>query len=128
MPVWKVYTGKSIEESGIKGAVAGCVDVRDVGRITVWAAANPEKANGERYITSSGYGSAQVIADVLRKAYPERTDIIAKGTPGEGYLTGYQYPLSCVYDGSKAAKATGQDYIPLEKTIVDTAEALKHIV
>ncbi len=112
----------------MRGAFPGFVDVRDVARITVWAVEHPEKANGERYITSAAHGPTQAIADILRKAYPDRDDIIEKGTPGEGYLPGYKYPTSLNYDGSKATRATGQDYIPFEKTVLDTAEALKHIV
>ena len=78
---------------------------------------------------ASSYAPPQAHADVLRKAYPERASIIQEGTPGEGYTVGtYAFPKGKVYDGSKAVRLTGQDYIPVEKTIIDTVESLKSIL
>ncbi len=117
-----------MEQATIPGVIPGFVDVRDVARLVVFGVEHPEKANGERFITSSAYAPAQAIVDILRKAYPERSDIIQKGTPGSGYFPGYAFPAATVYDGSKAVRVTEQDYIPFEKTVLDAAEAYKHIV
>ncbi|KAK1833421.1 hypothetical protein QBC39DRAFT_346020 [Podospora conica] len=124
-----LYLGKPIDKVGIPGAFHTYVDVRDVARVVVFAIDHPDKVNNERYIVASAYAPPQAHADILRRAYPERADIIQKGTPGEGYTPGtYAFPKSKVYDGSKARGLTGQDYIPLEKTVIDTVESLKSIL
>jgi hypothetical protein len=61
-------------------------------------------------------------------AYPERRDIIVEGRPGEGYLEGFEFPARLVYDRSMAMKATGADWIPFEKTVLDTAEVFKSLL
>lgn len=111
------------------GAYHTYVDVRDVARFVVYAIDQPDKANNERFIAASSYAPPQAHADILRKAYPERADIIDKGTPGEGYTPGtYEFPKHKVYDGTKAVRFTGQDYIPVEQSVVDTIEKLKSIL
>jgi hypothetical protein len=124
-----VYSGVPLWKSGIPGAGAGYVDIRDVARLVVFGVAHPEKANNERFIAASTYAPAQGVADILRKAYPERADIIEEGTPGEGYRPDHSFPPEgIVYDGSKSVRVTGQAYIPWEKTVLDTVEKLKAIL
>lgn len=125
--IWDVFTGKALDASG-HGAYRGYVDVRDIAQFVVFSAEHPEKTDGERYILASSYGPAQSVADILRKAFPERKDIIQEGTPGQGYLPGYKFPKVHVADGTKAAKAMGREYTPWEKTVVDTAESLKSLL
>ncbi len=106
----------------------GYVDVRDVSRFVVFAVDHPEKTDGERYIAASACGPPQAMADILRKALPERAAAIDKGTPGDGYLPGYGFPASGnSYDGSKLVRTTGRDYIPFDKTVLDTVESFKNI-
>lgn len=125
----EVYIGKALDKAGFPGFFHSYVDVRDVARLVVFAIDHPDKANNERFIAASSYAPVQAHADILRKAYPERADIIEKGTPGEGYTPGtYAFPKNKVYDGTKAVRFTGQDYIPLERSVVDTIEALKSIL
>ncbi|KAH8887623.1 NAD(P)-binding protein [Thozetella sp. PMI_491] len=126
--IWKVYTGVPLAEAAFSGPLPSYVDVRDVARIVVFGVEHPEKANGERFIASTVYAPPQAVADILRKAYPERANIIEQGTPGEGYLPGYKFPSAVVYDGSKVTRVSGEDYIPFEQTVLDTAESLKNIV
>ena len=123
-----VYMGRPLDQSGIPGGSHGYVDVRDVARLFVFAVEHPDKTNNERFIASSAYSPPQAVADILRKAYPERAAIMAEGTPGENYYPGYAYPQSKWYDGSKAVRVTGQDYIPWEQTVIDTVEKLKPIL
>lgn len=123
-----VYLGKPLEESGLVGISANYVDVRDVARLVVFGVEHREKANGERFIAASSYGPAQAVADILRKEYPERKGIIEEGTPGEGYEEGYKFRKNLVYDGSKAVRFTGQDWIPYEKTVISTVEKLRPIL
>lgn len=96
------------------------VDVRDVARIFVWAVQHPEEADGERYIAYGGNGSEQRIADILREHYPDRQSIIKEGNPG-------QYPpsIGISIDASKAVKATGQDFIKYDQSVVDAAKAFE---
>ncbi|AEO56629.1 hypothetical protein MYCTH_45943 [Thermothelomyces thermophilus ATCC 42464] len=124
----EVYSGVPLEEAGRKGALVHYVDVRDVARLVVFAVDHPEATNGERYLLAAHHSPAQAVADLLREAYPERAGIIHKGNPGEGYLPDYRFPPDgIVYDGSKAVRLTGQDYIPWPKTVLDTAESVKHL-
>jgi len=125
----ELYLGKPLDKVGIPEAYHTYVDVRDVARLVVFAVDHPDKANNERFIAASSYAPPQAHADILRKAFPERANIIAKGTPGEGYTPGtYAFPKRKVYDGTKAVRFTGQDYIPLEQTVLDTIERLKSIL
>ncbi|KAK0648371.1 hypothetical protein B0T16DRAFT_370772 [Cercophora newfieldiana] len=123
-----VYTGKALEESGLVGVSDAYVDVRDVARLVVFGVDHREKANGERFIVASSWSPPQAVADILRRVYPERKEIIKEGTPGAGYLEGYKFTKKLVYDGSKAVKLTGQGWIPWEKTVVDTVEKLRPIL
>lgn len=78
--------------------------------MTEWAASHSDIAGGERYIVggNDNVGVPQAAADVLRKAYPDRRDIIKEGTPGEGYLPGYAAdPQGARVYTLKAIEATG---------------------
>lgn len=124
-----VYAGAPLEEAGIKGIWSGWVDVRDVARLVVFAVERPNEAGGERFLAAAHYAPAQAVADILREEYPERAKagIIQEGTPGEGYNPDYRFPPKIVYDGSKAVRATGQNYIPWRQTVLDTVESVKHL-
>ncbi len=127
--ITNVYSGVPLANAGIPGATPGYVDIRDVARLVVFGVEHPDKANNERFIAASTYAVTQGVADILRKAYPERSGIIEEGNPGEGYLPDHSFPKDgLVHDGSKAVKVTGQAYIPWEQTVVDTIEKLKAIL
>ena len=97
--------------------------------MVVFGVEHPEKANNERFLAVSAYGSTQGVADILRKAYPERANVIEEGKPGEGYLPDHSFPRDgAVFDGSKAERVTGQKYIPWEKTVLDAVEGLKAVL
>ncbi|KAI1214755.1 NAD(P)-binding protein [Annulohypoxylon truncatum] len=99
------------------------VDVRDVARVILWSVLNPSVADGQRYLCAAATGGPQAMADVLNKRMPELG--LSRGSPGEGYDEGYPSTSGDVaFDGRKAVEATGQDWIPYETTIVDTAKAL----
>jgi nucleoside-diphosphate-sugar epimerase len=124
--IWKIFSGENIPSSVAPINSATRIDVRDVARAHVWAAEDNEKANGQRYITISGLQSAQGIADILRKHYPERRNIIKEGNPGEGYPPDFQFPKGGIeFDSTKIVKASGKDWIPFEKTVIDAAKAFE---
>jgi len=131
--IWDVLTGKDIATAGVAGfggvqGSSGYVDVRDVSRVIVFAAEHPDETDGERYLLSAHFAGAQAAADILREAYPDRRGVIQTGTPGEGYYPGYKFGGEKVFDSSKAVKASGQDFIPFEKTVLDTAKAFEHLL
>lgn len=102
------------------------VDVRDVGRLVVFAADRPDAADGQRFIAggNGNFANIQAYCDILRKAYPGRRDIIREGEPGRGYLADYSEPPEARgIDASKAVKATGQGWIPFEKMLLDAAKS-----
>lgn len=99
------------------------IDIRDVARVIMWSASNPKAADGERYLCASAVGGAQAVADILNKHMPSLG--VAKGNPGQGYETGYPSAGGTIaFSSDKTMKATGQDWIPYETTITDTAKFL----
>ncbi|CAJ0547722.1 Ff.00g044760.m01.CDS01 [Fusarium sp. VM40] len=121
--IWQVFSGQEIPKPFTPDP--SYVDVRDIARVAVFSVDHPEKTNGERFLLTSGIVPPQAAADILRKEYPERQDIIKVGQPGEGYYPGYGYPEERVLDASKAIKLTGQDFYPVEQTIIDAAKSLE---
>ncbi|KAH7160716.1 hypothetical protein EDB81DRAFT_782831 [Dactylonectria macrodidyma] len=101
------------------------VDVRDVARLILFAVENKDVTDGQRYIAggNGNFANVQAYRDVLRIAYPERRAIIREGNTGQGYLPDFSEPIDARrVDASKAAKATGKDWISFETTILDAAK------
>ncbi|RKL18889.1 hypothetical protein BFJ68_g3910 [Fusarium oxysporum] len=121
--IWQILSGQDIPKPLTPNP--GYVDVRDIARVAIFSVDHPDKVNGERFLLASGLVPPQAAADVLRKAYPERQDIIKAGNPGQGYFPGYEFPEERFLDASKAVKVTGQDFYPVEQTITDTAKSLE---
>ncbi|QPC58215.1 hypothetical protein HYE67_000446 [Fusarium culmorum] len=121
--IWQVFSGQDTPKPIIPNP--SFVDARDIARVAVFIVDHPEKANGERFLLTAGLVPPQAAADVLRKAYPDRQDIIKVGQPGEGYYPGYAFPEEKILDASKTIKLTGQDFYPVEKSIIDTAKSLE---
>ncbi|KAF5000747.1 hypothetical protein FGRMN_1515 [Fusarium graminum] len=124
--IWQVFSGAQTPKPLVPNP--SYVDVRDIARVAVFSVANPAETDGERFLLSAGIVPPQAAADILRKEYPERQDIIKIGQPGEGYSPDYGYPEDKVFDASKAIKLTGQDFIPVEKSIIDTAKSLERFL
>ncbi|MCJ1308528.1 hypothetical protein MMC25_002181 [Agyrium rufum] len=125
LPVWNIFSGEAKELPPSIGS-AGYVDVRDVSAVHVWAAEHPSESAGNRYICAVGRGTMQAAADILRKAYPDRT-MIAKGEPGTDQLPGWVFPPppGNRFDSSLAEKALGRPFIKFDQTILDTAKVLE---
>ncbi|KAJ3205953.1 hypothetical protein HDU83_004134 [Entophlyctis luteolus] len=95
-------------------AAFGFVDVRDVARAHVFAMTLPG-ASGQRFLTSSGPFTHQILVETLQKWYP-----------GREFATGVTtaVPLKEINEKSKKVLLLGE-YISLEKSIVDTVESVK---
>ncbi|CAG7559882.1 unnamed protein product [Fusarium equiseti] len=101
------------------------VDVRDVARLVVFAVDKKDVADGQRYIAGGNgvYANIQAYRDLLRRAYPNRKNIIGEGESGKGYNQDYSTPEGgFLVDGSKAVEATGQDWIPFKQMTLDAAK------
>jgi nucleoside-diphosphate-sugar epimerase len=121
MQIWSPLSGKGIvDHMPINDSL---IHVRDVARVLLWSAGNPQTADGERYLCASGSANGQAVVDILNKHLPELN--LAKGNPGEGYEPDYVAKSGTRFDGSKAAKATGQSWIPYETCVLETAQYLQ---
>ncbi|KAI9831862.1 MAG: hypothetical protein M1826_002894 [Phylliscum demangeonii] len=124
-PTWAIFSGanRTLEDAL---PIAACVDVRDVCAIHAWCGEHPAESDGQRYIASAGYCTAQATADILRKHFPARRAVIAEGHPGQGYPPDFSQPRDGYgVDGAKAARAVGLQYIAVEKMVVDSATAME---
>jgi len=97
------------------------VDVIDVARAHVKAIELGEKANGQRYLLNAGPYDFQEAVDVLRKHFPERQNIIAKGQPGR-----YKN-IPNEYDGSKVTRELGIQYNTFANAVLNTVNSVKHL-
>ncbi|KAI1424377.1 hypothetical protein F5Y12DRAFT_715325 [Xylaria sp. FL1777] len=119
---WKVVAGEEIP--GPMMFYNDTIDIRDVARMLLWSARNPEKADGQRFLCSSAVGGGQAIADILGKHMPSLN--IQGGQPGQGYSPDYKPKVDVAgFDSSKAVSATGRDWIPYEQSVVDLAQFLQ---
>jgi nucleoside-diphosphate-sugar epimerase len=132
-PVWRIYAGEVRDELGnmpMQIGGASYIDVRDVAALHVFAALNPEKADGERYLATNGKAPPQATADILRSRFPEREIIV--GEPGKGYVEGsYWFPVGTGESSAvagKAYRAMGLQeggFIGFEKSVLDTVGAFE---
>jgi nucleoside-diphosphate-sugar epimerase len=126
--IWDVYTGKPLNETGFHGHDA-YVDVRDIARLTLFGLEHPDTVDGERFLAAAGWAPPQAIADILRDKYPGRARIIERGNPTEGYAPGFGFLSDgLAFDGTKAVRVTGMQYLPVEKTVIDTIDRLQALV
>ena len=124
-PVWNLLSG-AVAAIPPNIGTAGYIDVRDVAGVHVWCATHPAEADGHRFFTTAGRGTNQATADILRKAYPDRADVIPKGEPGSDYEPDYGFLRDGPsYDNELAKKAVGGEFINYEKAILDSAKALE---
>jgi len=113
--IFSTLSGKDIPNEGDH---QNFVDVRDVARAHVRALQN-EEAGGHRHITSAGpFGHGQ-IAGILKRNFPEAK--IQQPKSEELPNTGFTAK-------SLNAKNLNIDYIPLEKSIVDTAKSIQRFL
>ena len=98
------------------------VDVRDVAAAHVKAALEIPEAGGRRLFTVTGTYSNRELAAIIRKKFPDRADRL----PTEAVKGGEFPPENELYkvDNSATRKLLNLEWIPLEKSITDTAKTL----
>lgn len=77
-----------------------------------------ETAANERYLVASSAYSFQQICDIIRGKFPNLRDKTPAGD------TGAKLPPTYTLDTTKAKQQLGITFTPLEKTVVDTVNAL----
>jgi nucleoside-diphosphate-sugar epimerase len=130
--VWGIFSGSVSELSPVSPS-SSYVDVRDVALMHLWAFENGEKADGERFIAVAGAGPTQAIVDILREAYPDRLNVMPEGLPGVGYTGWKDGKVGDVgwvsgrirISGQKAQTMMGLEWIPIKKSVTDTAKVLE---
>jgi nucleoside-diphosphate-sugar epimerase len=124
--LWKVFSGEMKEIPPAVGT-GSFVDVRDVAKVHVWAIENFAQSANQRYLVAASKGPIQAFADILRKSYPGRTDIIPKGRPREGYRADYTWSPEEASLSPRKVEAIGaiDSWIDLEQSILDAAKELE---
>lgn len=108
------------------------VDVRDVARSLVDALENTSAAN-QRILLVSDLITPQLVANIIRKNFPELASRVPKGNPSQilppgVYPTGWDIrgSLRILADGTKERK---WEQVDLETSVIDTVESMmKHSV
>ena len=120
--LWQVWAGEEIP-AGIGG---GCfIDVRDVAEMHIWTANHPQQADGKRYLTAAGTANPQAAADLLHEWFPERSGIMERGTPGEGYKKDYGFlENGQSYDITLPMEALG-DMVGFKESLSDMITVFK---
>lgn len=126
-PVWGILSGAYPDDHGLPPMIGtgSIIDVRDVSALHIWCAENPSKSNGQRYLLTNGRATPQAIADILRRAYPDRKGLPAEN-PEKDYEADYSWPKAGMsFQETKAKDVLGRDFIGFEKSILDTVEAFE---
>ena len=123
-PVWGIFSG---EMQTIPPGIGtnGYIDVRDVAAMHVWCVENPMQSADQRFLLAEGRATPQAAADLLRKAYPERT-MIPVGNPESDYEPGYVFANNGVnLSSAKAKKTTGRSFIKYDQSILETVKVFE---
>jgi len=107
--VWGLIDGESVAPTGFPVFI----DVRDIAELHVLATTK-DVAKNQRYLTVAGHYDNTQIAAILRKNFPAQAHRIPAVEASEP-------PPHFGTDSSKVEKELGIEWIPFEKSIVDTA-------
>lgn len=126
-PVWEIFSGACADDHGLPATIGtgSVIDVCDVSAIHIWCAEHPSESDGQRYLVTNGRATPQAIADVLRRAYPDRKGFPADH-PEKDYEADYLWsPHGMSIDASKAKSALERDFIGFETSVLETAKAFE---
>ncbi|KAK4242195.1 hypothetical protein C8A03DRAFT_40468 [Achaetomium macrosporum] len=117
--------GKWKEEVPSTGAAVIWVDVRDVAAAHVKAGLEIPEAGGKRLFTTAGLFSNAELAQIVRRNFPEYAERLPTEATKGGELPpeGERYK----FDNSATTQLLGMEWIPFEKSIVDTVRSLKKV-
>lgn len=128
-PFYHFVSLPSFEDLTVNGAQSDAghfkVDVRDVAKAHVLAMAAPGASN-KRILLVSGLITPQLVANTIRKHFPELRDRVAEGNPAQILPKGVN-PTG--WDVSRSQEVFGKDwnYRSLEESVVDTVrDILRH--
>ncbi|KZT56851.1 hypothetical protein CALCODRAFT_496845 [Calocera cornea HHB12733] len=109
--LWVLFNGKTDEIP----VVPVFIDVRDRASITVAVLTN-EKARNQRYLAVAGHFTTPQLMEIVRGAFPDqaRRLLPTPPSPPPHFKTGCR----------KIESDFGISWIPLERSIIDTAAAL----
>ncbi|KAH9894646.1 NAD(P)-binding protein [Xylariomycetidae sp. FL2044] len=121
-PIWNTMSGEGLPPP--MAFFQDTIDVRDVARVIAWAAMHPREADGQRFICSSANGGHQGAADIMARLMPDLPLRLQDPEPMDfpGYVAGDK---SVVYDSSKAVRATGEQWIDFQTSVLDSAKFLR---
>lgn len=119
-------TGKWKEAVPPTGAALNWVDVRDVALAHIKAGLEIPEAGGKRLFTTPSFFSNRDILNVIRKNFPDLADKL----PGDDVKGGELPPENQHYkvDNSETNRVLGIDWIPFEKSVVDTVKSLQSFI
>ncbi|KAH6616319.1 hypothetical protein C7974DRAFT_43021 [Boeremia exigua] len=100
------------------------VDVRSCAQAHVAAFEKAEAAN-KRFFVTAGYFSNKEITQIIKKNFPEFKDLPSDSTPGGDYPEGTPDKGLYTYNNKRSIDILGLDYIPLEKSIVDSVKSFQ---
>lgn len=114
--------GKWREEVPSTGAAVIWIDVRDVATAHVKAGLEVPEAGGKRLFTTAGLFSNAEMAGIVRREFPELTEKVPKEGVKGGELPSEGERFR--FDNSETRKVLGIEWIPFEKSVVDTVKSL----
>lgn len=112
--------GKWKEEIPPTGQAFFWVDVRDVATAHIKAGLEIPEAAGQRFFATAGEFSNREIVGIVKRNFPELADKL----PGLEVPGGELQAERCVFDNRRTTELLKIDWIPLEKSIVDTVRTL----
>lgn len=97
------------------------IDVRDCARAHV-RAMTATGLDNKRSFNLAGPADAQRFVDVIRKVKPEYDSVLPLGNPGS-----FSFDKFAQFDISESQKYLKIDYIPIEKTVIDTVDRIHEL-
>ena len=106
------------------------MSLQDTSLVHLYVATHPAEAGDTRYLLAAGRAGPQAIADILRRAYPDRSSIIPKGTPGKGYGKEYGWDDEngervFSVDCGGAQQILGRELSGFEEIVLDTVRGFQ---
>lgn len=106
------------------GVSLNYVDVRDVAQAHVLAGLERPAAGGHRLFVTPGLYDNRILAEILRRRFPEFADRLPPADAPGGAMADPHYS----FDNSETNKILGIQWINYEQSIVDTVNSIKALL